>query len=164
MLRSRFIENPCSARKVECTSHLERHPPSPSGGRAPPRTRVASGARCVLHMATSLRPPVGRGLSLFLSARCLLPSQRTLLCDRPSYYFHSLAQRNFFSSTCWKPLCVCVVGSMDRSGIGPLWEKDSDKPIFHVMPRDGWLNGGCGGAHKLTLSHFTWLTLWITFV
>ena len=25
--------------------------------------------------------------------------------------------------------------------LGKSWDSDSDKPFFHVMPRDGWLNG-----------------------
>ncbi len=28
-----------------------------------------------------------------------------------------------------------------RTGIGKSWDMDTDKPYFHVMPRDGWLNG-----------------------
>ena len=28
-----------------------------------------------------------------------------------------------------------------RAEIGKSWDMDSDKPFFHVMPRDGWLNG-----------------------
>ena len=28
-----------------------------------------------------------------------------------------------------------------RDTLGPSWVNDDDKPFFHVMPRDGWLNG-----------------------
>lgn len=28
-----------------------------------------------------------------------------------------------------------------RAEIGKSWDMDTDKPYFHVMPRDGWLNG-----------------------
>ena len=29
--------------------------------------------------------------------------------------------------------------SMSRADIGISWKQDSDKPLYHVMPRDGWL-------------------------
>ena len=29
--------------------------------------------------------------------------------------------------------------SLSRAAIGNSWKKDSDKPFYHVMPRDGWL-------------------------
>ena len=28
-----------------------------------------------------------------------------------------------------------------RDGLGPSWVNDQDKPYYHVMPRDGWING-----------------------
>ena len=43
-----------------------------------------------------------------------------------------------FLSACRRPII--------SMGLGKSWDSDNDKPSFHVMPRDGWLNGEASGS------------------